>query len=900
MPAMTVPTKTPPGAARESGSGASRDCSAQLETLLNAWGGVPGAGPAYDAEAMIDELLASVWDPAPRRRSATGAGGAAASRVESFTQQTRSMNALQGVLADAIDRLLRHRQVVSDRIAALERDNRQVAGAFHGSLAGPEQLLSAICSQLEDLEERFTKVSSTAVVIGDKLSALERERARVLDTDEMMEALLALNDPAAATTRSANRLYNVLQDKTQLHEAARVIQRMVVFASELTSPSMAVAVAEIERLSQTIESDLLAEFSDAQERRQDRAMRQCAASLIEYRDRDKIADRYVWNVMKDRLAKDDAGDAAAGSLDPLQDLESLFDKIDAVCRDEFAVIARVFPSDAACSLRELLVERLFSDPAFGILSYLEQLLSPRSPSASVASASEAASPGGSASAEYVRLLCAAYERACALAAKIEAIELPSASRPALAPTAAPFSPLSEATEAAATDAHSSSSSSSSSSDRERMHAFLQLQLHSLFGSHRQRYVRTELDLLQRQFKELLAGLRWPQPPVVSKKAAAASKAASKAAAADKSGLPPTPVASASASTAPTPTAVTATAVAVPPSSSSTSIERDAAMPSTAEPTVASTASYVETLTAIAQDEDLPALFADEMQAALTRCGVILKDSEMRGELVTKLFSTFCAAYGEELLGKLVALTTELLNEPLLTTDSATQFFTVLEHLLRRIEFIDEQFDSLIAPAQHDSPTQLTICFESKRKCLERLERSLSAGLQLVLSVVDKQVAAVLATTQDKSDFIGSDANLSLSSSRACKRCADVLTPLVALVARVLRDDNRDAFLVALVGVLRELLLQHLQRFRFDPDGACMLLRDVNAYRQIFAGHRHAAIDDAFDLLHEVANLFALPPENVGSFIRDGKLAAMSKAQLSDLVKRRWDYKTHADKIQAQL
>ncbi|GLD99627.1 hypothetical protein PINS_up008353 [Pythium insidiosum] len=80
----------------------------------------------------------------------------------------------------------------------------------------------------------------------------------------------------------------------------------------------------------------------------------------------------------------------------------------------------------------------------------------------------------------------------------------------------------------------------------------------------------------------------------------------------------------------------------------------------------------------------------------------------------------------------------------------------------------------------------------------------------------------------------------------------------------------------------------------------MLLRDVNAYRQIFAGHRLAAIDDVFDLLHEVANLFALPPENVGSFIRDGKLATMSKAQLLDLVKRRWDYKTHADKLQAQL
>ncbi|GLD99629.1 hypothetical protein PINS_up008355 [Pythium insidiosum] len=152
MPATTstvLPSKALHAAARDSSfADASRDRSPQLETLLSAWG-VPnggGGGGTYDAEVMIDELLASVWEPAPRRRSATG-GGAAASRVESFTQQTKTMNALQGVLADAIDRLLRHRQVVADRIAGLERDNRQVAGAFQGSLAGPEQLLSVRLSR---------------------------------------------------------------------------------------------------------------------------------------------------------------------------------------------------------------------------------------------------------------------------------------------------------------------------------------------------------------------------------------------------------------------------------------------------------------------------------------------------------------------------------------------------------------------------------------------------------------------------------------------------------------------------------------------------------------------------------------------------------------------------------
>jgi hypothetical protein len=126
------------------------------------------------------------------------------------------------------------------------------------------------------------------------------------------------------------------------------------------------------------------------------------------------------------------------------------------------------------------------------------------------------------------------------------------------------------------------------------------------------------------------------------------------------------------------------------------------------------------------------------------------------------------------------------------------------------------------------------------------------------------------------------------------------------------EENRDRFLIALCTVFKELFLIHVQKFRFDPDGACMLLRDVNAYRQLFRSstsntttstsssscslrRNHGQIDEVFDILHEVANIFALPPENLAGFIRDGKLATMPKQILFEILKRRWDYKTHADK-----
>ncbi|GAB9471352.1 hypothetical protein Gpo141_00008568, partial [Globisporangium polare] len=748
---------------------------------------------------------------------------------------------------------------------------------FQDGLKNPEVLLNQICVQMEDLEERFTKVSSTAVVIGDKLHSLDQERARVLETDEMMEALLALNDPSSKLSKSSNRLFNTLQDPAQLHEASRVIKKMCVFSTELSSPVTAHAVGEIERLSQTIENDLLNEFSDAQEKDNDKGMKKCAESLIEYNDKEKIADRYVWNVMKDRLAKN-MSFTTVSSLDPIQDLESLFAKISGICKDQFTMIHKVFPPSACNSIRELLVERLFNDPAFGIFSYLDQFLNAR-PRSATGSSGDLASSGLSSDdlgLEYVRLLCAAYEKTCDLATAIESmIEPPPQVKAAPVNPATPDSPKKDHGDPADDD---DDDDDTLSPDRERMRTFLNLQLHSLFGSHRQRYFRTELDLVQRQFKDIFAQVKFPQQLTAKQKAAATKSKHNNVASVNANA----PAHSSSASSL---------SVAA---ASSSNFEKDGVISPSAPAEVSLT--YFETLLSIADDDAVPEKYSTATKETIGRCDFILKDSELRAELVTKVFSSFVASFGDEYIGKSSAMMSEILQEPLLTKDSARQFFSILEFLLKQIDFFEEQFENLVSPALSDSPTQFTICYENKRRCLDKLERSIASGLQQVFAVVEKLIGSILATTQDKSDFIGSETNMSLSCSRACRKCIEYLQPLVTTICQVLLDENRDRFLIALCTTFKDLYLQHLQKYRFDPDGACMLLRDVNAYRQIFRSFRHAAIDDLFDILHEVANIFALPPENLAGFVRDGKLARMSRQSLMDIVKRRWDYKTSVDKI----
>eukprot|EP00644_Phytophthora_capsici_P003540 jgi/Phyca11/116527/e_gw1.31.221.1 len=783
---------------------------------------------------MVDELLSSAWESIDPNFDAKSSQV----RHGSFTQQETSLNALQNVLAESIDRLVQHRQLVSNRITELERDSRRVSSKFQEGLVKPDLLLNDICAQMEDLEERFTKVSSSAVSIGDKLATLDGERSRVLETDELMEALLALNDPSSKLTKSSNRLVNTLHDPNQLHEASKIIKKMSIFSSELSSPTISYAVAEIERLSQTTENNLLSEFSNEQEKGNLLGMRKCAQSLIEYNDKEKVADRYVWNVMCDRLAK--AGEPTESSLDPIADLDALYTKIIAICTEQFPVIESVFPAAACDSIRELLMERLFNDPAFGILSFLDQFLKTRRFTEQAESNGEPTSP----SRDYVKLLCAAYERTCSMVSDIESIERVSQ-----------FETHKQNVSYNQDPSDDDHSSLSVAADNERIHTFLNLQLQSLFVNHREKYIQTELDLLQDQFKAITTAVTFPNPPVPLKGKSGASKAKGSTITVANTSTP-----------SPSTSSIQLVSSASTTSISSSNFEKDGGLQ------LESSLVFFESLRELAEDRDVPSNHKEVMDEAIGRCEVVLKGSELRGELVTKVFTSFVASFGDEYLA-----------------------------LLKRIEFLDEQFEDLVVPLLVDSPTQLTICQESKQKCLDKLERLISAGLVQVLAVIEKAIGQLLTTNQSKADFLGSQASMSLSSSKACQKCTEYLQPLVDVISRVLIKENCARFLVSLARSFKDLYLQHLRKFRFDPDGACMLLRDVSEYRQAFRSPwLPTTVDDTFDLLHEVANVFALPPENLGGFVREGKLATLSKETLRHIVKRRWDYKTNAEKIAASL
>lgn len=68
-----------------------------------------------------------------------------------------------------------------------------------------------------------------------------------------------------------------------------------------------------------------------------------------------------------------------GSLQLIDSLSRLFTIINNVCKEQFDIIRRVFPSYTIARITRQLVQRIFSDPAFGIQTRVDAILCPQPP-----------------------------------------------------------------------------------------------------------------------------------------------------------------------------------------------------------------------------------------------------------------------------------------------------------------------------------------------------------------------------------------------------------------------------------------------------------------------------------------------------------------------------------------
>ncbi|KAI0519987.1 hypothetical protein KFK09_007452 [Dendrobium nobile] len=129
-----------------------------------------------------------------------------------------------------------------------------------------------------------------------------------------------------------------------------------------------------------------------------------------------------------------------------------------------------------------------------------------------------------------------------------------------------------------------------------------------------------------------------------------------------------------------------------------------------------------------------------------------------------------------------------------------------------------------------------------------------------------EVERLLSTEQKTIDYRSpDDGNLpDHRPTNACMRVVGYLSRALEVAFSALEGLNKQSFLTELGDRLHRGLLFHWQKFTFNPSGGLRLKRDITEYGDFVRRFNAPSVDEKFELLGIMANVFIVAPESLAS------------------------------------
>ncbi|KAG5141852.1 hypothetical protein JHK82_017547 [Glycine max] len=214
--------------------------------------------------------------------------------------------------------------------------------------------------------------------------------------------------------------------------------------------------------------------------------------------------------------------------------------------------------------------------------------------------------------------------------------------------------------------------------------------------------------------------------------------------------------------------------------------------------------------------------------------------------------------------------------------------------------------------------------EEMATAMSSAEAAAYKGLQQCIETVMAEVERLLSAEQKATDYRSPDDGMAPDhrATSACTRwmsleirtetsistddidifCDLYLCLVVAYLSRVLESAftaleglNKQAFLTELGNRLHKVLLNHWQKYTFNPSGGLRLKRDITEYGEFLRSFNAPSVDEKFELLGIMANVFIVAPESLSTLF-EGTPSIRKDAQR--FIQLRDDYK--AAKLASKL
>ncbi|KAJ6679744.1 SEC10 [Salix purpurea] len=180
--------------------------------------------------------------------------------------------------------------------------------------------------------------------------------------------------------------------------------------------------------------------------------------------------------------------------------------------------------------------------------------------------------------------------------------------------------------------------------------------------------------------------------------------------------------------------------------------------------------------------------------------------------------------------------------------------------------------------------------EEMATAMSSAEAAAYKGLQQCIETVMAEVERLLSAEQRATDYRSPDDGMAPDHrpTNACTKVVAYLSRVLEAAFTALEGLNKQAFLTELGIRLHKGLLNHWQKFTFNPSGGLRLKRDITEYGEFVRSFNAPSVDEKFELLGIMANVFIVAPESLSTLF-EGTPSIRKDAQR--FIQLREDYKS---------
>ncbi|XP_058743795.1 exocyst complex component SEC10b [Vicia villosa] len=156
--------------------------------------------------------------------------------------------------------------------------------------------------------------------------------------------------------------------------------------------------------------------------------------------------------------------------------------------------------------------------------------------------------------------------------------------------------------------------------------------------------------------------------------------------------------------------------------------------------------------------------------------------------------------------------------------------------------------------------------EEMATAMSSAEAAAYKGLQQCIETVMAEVERLLSAEQKATDYKSPDDGMAPDHrpTTACTRVVAYLSRVLESAFTALEGLNKQAFLSELGNRLHKVLQNHWQKYTFNPSGGLRLKRDITEYGEFVRSFNAPSVDEKFELLGIMANVFIVAPESLST------------------------------------